>query len=486
MDYVYENQEKISIVKGMGDYNNMLFGDEVSESNPLYDEILMELNFEFHQCLIRLNQCSRNFVQDTDGDNVLYLSNTDGGYPRKGLAVQANNEITEYPSLRYVDLMIDEKNIKQGKMTIFSHELGHVMMENIWSSFPVGKSVKPHASMAVTDYFMAFYEGWGEHFQRLTYDNIDYYNKLQREQEDFKDDSSKLWHSKIDKDLRLNAILKNQYIHKKLMPGVDTSNMKLQELIALEHLSPIFDKIKLKNAQEMLSCEGVIATLFYRINTSKVMQNNYANMDFYKAFLIAELPEDMDVRHIFSPFENAVLKNFYVWSKLKNNINNSSIIFIDFIEQWVKCFPTDREEIIKIFISTTVGKTITNELSKLYEKTAYYGLIGDMYKYSEANSNYKVLLNSLCEQAIGGKINLRQNIGEELWVTNSDFKMMPWMYIEEELPIRVNVNTASIYELSSFKHISFSLAQQLVKKRDEHGYLDRDEILNTMGTDSLD
>lgn len=482
MDYVFKNQEeKISIAKGKGYYNDMYFGDEISESSLLYDEITRELSFNFHQCLIRLNQCSRNFIKDMDGCNVLYLSDTDGGYPRKGVAVQTNSEIKEYPNLRYVDLMINEKNIKQGKLSIFSHELGHVMMENIWPSFPVGKSVKPHASMAVTDYFLAFYEGFGEHFQRLVYDNIAYYNKLQKDQEGFKDDISKLWHSKIDKDLRLTNILNNQYIHKKLLPSIDISDIELEELIVLEHLSPIFDKIKLKNAQEMLSCEGVIATLFYRINTNKDIQYNYDCRDFYKDFLIAEIPEDMDIRDIFNPFENVILKNFYVWSKLKDKINDDSIIFIDFIEEWISCFPEDRGALIKIFISTTIGKTITNKLAKLYEKTAYYGLIGDMKNYLECCNGYNTFLDSICEQAIEGKVNLRQNIGEEFWITNKDFKMKPWIYIEEELPLRVNVNTASIYELCSFKHISYNLAVQLVKKRDEQGYLNRDEIINIIG-----
>lgn len=482
MDYVFRNhEEKINVVKGKGHYKHIPFGDEMLESSLLYDEITRELSFDFHQCLIRLNQCSRNFIKDTDGCNVLYLSDTDGGYPRKGVAVQKNSEIKEHPNLRYVDLMINEKNIKQGKLSIFSHELGHVMMENIWPSFPVGKSVKPHTSMAVADYFLAFYEGFGEHFQRLVYDNVDYYNKLQREQEGFRDDISKLWHSKIDKDLRLTAVLNNQYIHKKLLPRVDTFNMELQELIVLEHLSPIFDKIKLKNAQEMLSCEGVIATLFYRINTNKDIQCNYAWRDFYKDFLIAELPEGTDGRDIFNPFENVILKNFYVWSKLKGKINDDSIIFIDFIEEWLKCFPEDREELIKIFISTTIGKTITNKLAKLYEEVAYYGLIGDIKNYLECCNSYNAFLDSLCEQAIEGKINLRQNIGDEFWITNKDFKMKPWMYIEEEFPLRVNVNTASIYELCTFKQISYNLAVQLVKKRDEQGYLNKDEIINIIG-----
>lgn len=482
MDYVFKNQrEKISIVKGKGHYNHMPFGDEISESNLLYDEIIRELNFDFHQCVIRLNQCSRNFIKDTDGCNVLYLSDTDGGYPRKGVAVQTNDEIKEYPNLRYVDLMINEKNVKQGKLSIFSHELGHVMMENIWPSFPVGKSVKPHASMAVTDYFLAFYEGFGEHFQRLVYDNVAYYNKLQREQEGFKDDISKLWHSKTDKDLRLTAVLNNQYIHKKLLPSLDTSSMEIQELIVLEHLSPIFDRIKLKNAQEMLSCEGVIATLFYRINTNKDIRYNYACKDFYNNFLIDKIPDDTDIRDIFNPFENVILKNFYVWSKLKDKINDDSIIFIHFIEEWINCFPEDRGVLIKIFISTTIGKTITNNLAKLYEKTAYYGLIGDMKNYLESSNSYNALLDSICEQAIGGKINLRQNIGEEFWIINKNFKMKPWMYIEEEVPLTVNVNTASIYELCSFKQIPYNLAVQLVKKRDEQGYLNKDEIINIIG-----
>lgn len=90
------------------------------------------------------------------------------------------------------------------------------------------------------------------------------------------------------------------------------SALGTEELILLEHTSPVFDKTRLKNAQQMLSCEGVLATLFYRINTNKILQDNYLEESFYNQFLLGPIPEGTEPKEFFTPKENVFLKNFYV------------------------------------------------------------------------------------------------------------------------------------------------------------------------------
>ena len=71
-----------------------------------------------------------------------------------------------------------------------------------------------------------------------------------------------------------------------LLPDIDATQLSLEDLILLEHTSPTFDRTRLRNAQQMLSCEGAIATLFYRISSNAVLQDNFLPREFYKRLLL--------------------------------------------------------------------------------------------------------------------------------------------------------------------------------------------------------
>ncbi len=46
-----------------------------------------------------------------------------------------------------------------------------------------------------------------------------------------------------------------------------------------------YDHTRIKNAQEMLSCEGVLATLFYQINSDKTLNLNSAGLSEIEVFI---------------------------------------------------------------------------------------------------------------------------------------------------------------------------------------------------------
>jgi len=149
---IYPNQNnKISFLESAGRSNDLLKGTVYSPNAPLINKIKKELDLPFHASLLKMNQCSRNFSGNTRGPNVLFLSQSEGGFPRHGLAIQEGEHLHEYPELNFVDLVLNEQRVDQGALDIYSHELGHVMMMNIWPDFPEGKSNKQHVSMGITD-----------------------------------------------------------------------------------------------------------------------------------------------------------------------------------------------------------------------------------------------------------------------------------------------------------------------------------------------
>lgn len=228
----------------------------------------------------------------------------------------------------------------------------------------------------------------------------------------------------------------------------------------------------------MLSCEGFIATIFYRITTNEILQNNYLSDDFYNNFLIANLTKDINVKDLFTPFDNVILKTLWVFYKMKNTLTENSVPFMDFIKIWCNCFPKDAPEIIKLFITTTVGKTLGNELSDIYEKMSLTGAIGDMNAFIEDITSYKQILTSYYEEVLNGDIELSQNVGKEIWIENPYAKIPSCLWFKEDfIPLKINLNTASIYDLMSFPKIDFKKSSEIINQRDKKGYFDSiDEV----------
>lgn len=473
MEYIFPNsKEEILIIVGENENEGIQIGRQLSKETTLYKRLIEQVEFSFHKSAIKMNQCARNLMKDNVGPNVLLLSKNEGGFAKRGLRLKEGREYRDYPELNYVDLVMDEERLEEGDFDIFTHELGHVMMNNIIKEMPKGKSTKQHISVGITDYFTAFSEGWAIHFERLAYESIDYYKEITNSKYNYDRELGKLWQCEADSELRLSGVLKNKYINKKLLPSVDISNMDIRDVIILEHTSPIFDKTKLKNPQEMLSCEGVIATLFYRINTNRVLQNNYLTKEFYNNFFISSIDDEGSIKKMFTPFENVILKNYWVWHSIKENLDEDSIPFIEFLKAWCECFPQDKSEILKIFISTTVGKTVTNELSDIYEKVAYSGMVGKINDVIKGFKEYQDVYSNLSSKVESGEILIDCNIGKEIWIENKNVMMPSCFWSEEEkVPLKINLNTASVHDLMSFYKIDIQKGKEIIDKRDRIGYL---------------
>ncbi len=477
-DYIFPSAfEKIQIVRAVPGEGSLLMGEVLPDINRLAQKIKKELNLPYHRSVIKLNQCSRNLVGNDQGPNILYLSENQGGFPRNGLILANGSDTVTYKDLHYVDLVIDEQGLAQGGLTIFSHELGHVMMNNIWPGYwneqENRRSPKQHVSMGVTDYPTALYEGWGIHFERFVYE-IDHYRNLSEQKYDYDRITGTLWHSRIDQSLRARATLTNDYIFRKFIPlKADLTRMSDEELILIDYTSPYFDRTRLKNAQEMLSCEGVLATLFYKMNANPKLQRNYGDRSFYNHFLITTLPEDVDPKTIFTPFENIYLKHFWIWNRLQKNGLNGDPPMIAYLREWIRSFPQDHNELVKLFISVTVGRTIGNEPGSVYEQMAMYGMLGDYGKFKEYSNYYFQLYKELLNRYYNGDIKIAQNVGPELWVSNPNVQIRTTLWSEQnKKALCINLNTAGPYDLAAYSNISVSQAQEIIAKRDSLGYFE--------------
>lgn len=446
-------------------------GHVLPETDSLARMILEELRLPFHREVITVSQCLRNLAGDLNSPNVLFTSEREGGYASQGLVLKNGSKARELPDLRYVELVLNSQTVRQGELDIYSHELGHVMMWTVWPARPEGRSPKQHVSMGITDEIMAFSEGWGISFQRLAYDAIPKYQALRRDQQNYKRDPRWLWHSSLDTRLRLDAVVGNDYIHRKVLPQVDTTGMSITDLIVLDHTSPLFDPCRLKNAQEMLACEGVIATLFYRIHTDSVLAHHYRSSVFYEQFLRDSFPAGISVESLFTPLENVLLKSTYVMHQFKDKLTERSSPFLEFISNWCTAFPEDKEELMSVFLGTTAGKTVTESLGATYEKMAYSGMVGNYSEYRRLRKEYEDGLAKLTADVLARRVAFDANVGPQLWVENSGLSIPVSLFAPEpKFPLNINVNTASVFELASFPGVSMAQAQSIIRARDNQGW----------------
>lgn len=476
---------KFVIVGATQSGNRKLAGRELEATDSLAMLAIADINQPFNWQMVRMSQCARNLMKNTNGPNVLYLSGNEGGFPRTGLWLTDNaGKETHYPDLAFVDLVLDKNKIAQGDLSIYTHELGHVMMGLILGEtlekLKLDRSPKQHVSMGVTDYLTAFNEGWGIHFQRLAYDQTEKYRRAFDEKLTPDRSMSLVWHSGMDEYLRLNYVKDNGYIYEKLIQtGNMTDSLEPEQRILLDHTSPAFDHTRIKNAQQMLSCEGVLATLFYQINTDPKLSKNFLKADFYTPFLVKNLPAGMNPDQVFSPVENMMIKNFWVWHQMKNRDISGSPLMA-WIEEWCLQFPDDRNEMLRQFIQLTKGVTVSQELSRLTEKINYLGQTGEYQKFKSLLPQYHDQLKKMTENCLSDIKMLEANIGPELWVRSKSVKIRRALWMPESMsPLTVNLNTASLPEIEVFT--GPHKARELILKRTELGYFTSMEQIKQFG-----
>ncbi len=460
-----------------GKSGDLPVGKVLPDDDPLAAKILEELRLPYHHSVVRLAQCSRNLSGRKDGPNALFLSSEEGGFPRHGLAVREGGAVRPYPDLNYVDLVLDEKRVAAGELSIYSHELGHVMMMNVGPSLPERRTVLQHVGMGITDPSTAFNEGWGAHFQRLTIEAVPKYRQAFVDGFGRARGARTLWHSLVDEDLRVEGVLRNLFIWRKALPAADPMTVEPARRILLEHTSPLFDRTRLKNGNQMLACEGVLATLFYRIATSPALRENYAPAAFYRPFLLGDLPPGVSPRDVFSPFENVMLKSFRAWEGMKGAgggeraTDTAKPPFPAFVDAWARAVPSDREELLRILLETTAGRTADPGPGRLLEKAAPPALVGDYFAFRPALDEYEKALAGLTARVLSGEVDPGAALGPEIWVENPGVKVRRVLWSDEELnPLRLDLNTCSEWDLTTFPGIPPERARSIVAARDKAGF----------------
>jgi hypothetical protein len=450
------------------------------QDSPLMQHVRDVMQNSFAQQALKLDRYARNLVLHEPGRGAeqrltepmyLLLSGEEGGFARYGFWLEDQTGAKRLVLAGYVDLVVDEEGIASGSLEeIFSHELGHLILKSLLGEISGGPSRKMHQSMTVTDYPTAFDEGYAEHFQPLVRDATDNAHLRELSKGATATDLDRLWLSRLDQQLRTDGVKRNSFIHRKALPAAALQpDPDRYQLFIDSETSPDFLSDELKNAQEMMACEGVIATLFYRFVNDDRLRNQYREAGFYQPFLA---PGVSEIRNAISPYENVNLKLFAAMRKVAaQSVNAHQPLIIEIVDAYASLFPEEAEAIYGVFLQTTHGVTASQELATAFEGAASAGRRGDMEAFRQRAIPAFSLLKATTEQVAHSKLALGANLGPELWVSNSGFKTASAIWERDRtLPFTLNLNTATEAEFMTLPGVDLTTAQRLLAERRARGF----------------
>jgi hypothetical protein len=350
----------------------------------------------------------------------LLLTEEEGGFAKRGfwLRESGRDRLVDQP---YVALVTDAASIADGSFEeIFSHELGHVLLRRLLPRLPAGMSRVNHGSLTVTDDPTALDEGFAIHFQGLS--RLLTANPALKAHDAGLEDKAltPLWQSNVDGTYRIDGVRRNWFIHRQLLPPGDDDAM------ARRANSSAFDVASLKNGNQMMASEGVVATLFYRALATHPSVARYASL-------------------------------FRALQRLNGrDLQPDSPLLPLLAQDWMVTDPLQGRRFLQIFVETTYGATIENTLPQTTMALARIGRIGRQADFVEQLRGARAQLAALIERVNRQPALLTGALGPALWLAGTG-------------PVLVNLNTAEADELAVLDQGLAGPAARIVAERDAHG-----------------
>ncbi len=339
----------------------------VAARHPSPDPFERELTRGFSGRLLRLYQMAQRFAHSERPPQPAYLllSNNQGGFPRVGLYLDGRS----MPDTAYVDLHRDgDLTNRFGAMNqIYPHELLHVIVSDLVGPPPPGRDNQVHAIGVRTDRVTAFSEGFAEHAQvmaveaegaaadtrRLPADAEKLAETARLFDQYFHAAATRwsiapkarmtfvMWFSRSEQVLRYHAVRGNLFA--RAVPVPNHLRHDLYRAYLIENAMPGPIDGTPKSAARMVATEGVVSALFYRLVSSRVLQQQYRDDDFYRQFGVARA--DLD------PVDNVYLKLFAA-------IKAGGYDTVAVMDAYMRLFPDDAAAVRAILESTLLGQEL--------------------------------------------------------------------------------------------------------------------------------
>ncbi len=415
----------------------------------------------------------------------LFISDRQGGFPAKGFWLeQPDGTLRDMRGVDFVDMQFNLDDLSGSDFgdfaQIFPHELGHILMRELAGQPERQVSHAVHFVTVRTDPWVAFAEGWGEHFQAAALDHspaaqarraeplpsikASWYARFAREQTNGcyfcpANLSFLFWQGQGEQQLRDGAVRGNGFIYTlALPPELADGRRAPYETMLYQDVIPPTPGAPLKNGAQMLASEGVMATLFYRLAGDARLQAVYREPGFYEPFLPPGQPADWtQVRpeDLFTPEENVYLKLFDVFAhSITWEVGRGSSPMLQVIAGYAERFPDEAGIVYEITLDVTRGVTV--------DAAAF------------ARRGQSTYLAELQQRLLRGESRLDGALGPPLWLSNLDYQggYGVFRYFPLHPPYNFDLNAADAADLRSVPGVSAGLAERIVAARERLGHFD--------------
>jgi hypothetical protein len=349
-------------------------GLPVLARHPAPDPFLAVLERGFSGRLLDLYRLEQRFLVERDGGAIepayLLLSTHQGGFPRFGFWLGDERKT----GVGYVDL--HERSTLAGRFgamdQIFPHELMHIIVRQLAGEAPEGGANQVHAIAVRTDPVTAFNEGFAEHAQVLAIDDEDAVPETRalagdraalaralwrltayRRALDARWSVAPplrmgfiLWFGQTEQVLRYHGVRANWFAHEADLPERLLTARGVYRAYLLDNILPGAADGPVKPAARLLSTEGVIAALFWRLAVSDPIRQRYREPAFYGRF--GTKPESV------SPIANAYLK---IFAALDSGAPHDTVALV---RSYTSLFPDESDAVRDVVESTGLKWPLTD------------------------------------------------------------------------------------------------------------------------------
>jgi hypothetical protein len=497
MQPTYVLLEKSAISSPDGEHPVFKLADANSE---LARAAAVLLEQSYAQESLVLHQYVKNFLAHQPGvdpavasEPTYFVPGGTGGYANLGFWLEDDQgQIIDKRTTSYVwGLSVDEGYWGDFEQ-LFPHELGHVMLAELagWQQGTLAAQI--HQVTMVTDHFVAFNEGWAEHFQAVAVDHTTNtkvqalremrlpvgeqgpYGRLARELKGRcllcpAKTSLPLWHGQREQHLRYAGVKTNLFAHQPTIPEVLVDREDPHAALLYQVIIPPDGTGTLRNGSQMLANEGLISTLFYRLVSDPHLQQTYREPTFYESFLTPGYKVDWShtsPEELFSPMENVYLKLFQVFARyvrLDGDLFGESPTIL-VLKGYAADYPDEAEAVYDVFLEITQGVTVEPRALQIAQ---------DWVAARLTTAEHQAYLNGLRQRLLAGQTEVDSGLGPQIWLRNPKVQVGVWALDAYASilprPYHFNLNAATVIDLRTVPGIDVQLAREIVRLRDERG-----------------
>jgi len=346
-------------------------GLPVMRRHPASDAASAVLTRGYSARLLRLYALEQEYLRRKSAippePAYLVLSERQGGFAKFGFYLGDQKK----PDVGWIDLHRNSRlSGRFGSVDqIFPHELLHVIVRQLAGPPRISGSNQIHAVAVRTDPSVAFNEGLAEHAQVMAIDDPDAVDdtrslpdrrdiqaRADREFAAFARDLTSrwrpvepsrlrffLWFGQAEQVQRYYAVKSNLFARQ---PSIPPTLLTTDPYCAylLQSVMPGAADGATKPANLVLSTEGGVAHLFWRLVTNDSLQQRYRSEEFYAQFGVA--PQDV------TPLENVYLKLFSVLHDVRPSTAAEAL------RGWTRVHPDDALDVDRIARAALLGQDL--------------------------------------------------------------------------------------------------------------------------------